>query len=120
MFSLILMLAISNIVTVSATQSDEVMIEYFYEDVCLKCQQASPIIDSVISRHGNINYTSHNIATSYSIMKEYGVYTVPAIVINKSTVISYSDYEGDAVLLENLLVEAIKNAAPIPDNGTPL
>lgn len=118
-FLLIILLAISSTITVSAAQSDEVMIEYFYEDGCLKCQQTSPIIDSVISRHDNVNYTSHNIATSYSIMKGYGVYTVPAIVINKSTVISYSDYEGDAMLLENLLVEAIKDAAPIPDNGTP-
>lgn len=117
-FLLILLLAISSINPVSAAQSDEVMVEYFYEDGCLKCQQTSPIIDSVISRHDNINYTSHNIATSYSIMKGYGVYTVPAIVINKTTVIGYSDYDGDVVVLENLLVEAIENAPAIPDNGT--
>jgi len=115
---LILLLVISSMVPASAARSDEVMVEYFYEDGCLKCQQTSPIIDSVIGRYDNINYTGHNIVASYSVMKGYGVYTVPAIVINKSTVIAYSDYDGDDVLLENLLVEAIENAPSIPDNGT--
>lgn len=115
---LVLLLAISGMIPVSAAQSDEVTVEYFYEDGCLKCQQISPVIDSVISRYDSINYTAHDIATSYSVMKGYRVYTVPAIVINRSTVIGYSDYEGDAVLLEELLVEAIENAPPVPDNAT--
>ncbi|WP_440953329.1 cytochrome c biogenesis protein [Methanococcoides sp. FTZ1] len=116
-FLLILLLAGLNISSVSAAQTDEVMIEYFYEGGCLKCQQTSPIIDSVVSRYDNINYTRNDIATSYSIMKGYGVYTVPAIVINKNTVISYSDYEGDPALLEELLVDAIENATPITKNS---
>ncbi|NPE29333.1 cytochrome c biogenesis protein [Methanococcoides sp. SA1] len=114
----LLLLAISSMSLASAAISDEVLVEYFYEDGCLKCQQTSPVIDSVIGSYDSINYTSHNIATSYSIMKGYGVYTVPAIVVNKSTVIAYSDYDGDEVLLENMLIEAIENAPAIPANGT--
>ncbi len=114
----IILFAVSTITPALAAQSDEVLVEYFYEDGCLKCQQTSPIIDSVISEYDDINYTSYNIATSYTILKSYGVYTVPAIVVNKTTVVAYSDYDGDAILLENLLVDAIENSPAIPDNDT--
>jgi cytochrome c biogenesis protein CcdA len=100
-------------VLTSSAQPEEVRVEYFYEDGCLKCQQSYPIIEAVILRYDNINYTGYEIATSYKFMKEYGVYTVPAIVINKSIVIKYSDYGGDSTLLEYLLVEGIEKAPPI-------
>ncbi|WP_048063280.1 hypothetical protein [Methanococcoides burtonii] len=66
------MLAISSMSLASTALSDEVLVEYFYEDGCLKCQQTSPVIDSVIGSYDSINYINHNIATSYNIMKGYG------------------------------------------------
>ncbi|MBP2029651.1 cytochrome c biogenesis protein CcdA/thiol-disulfide isomerase/thioredoxin [Methanohalophilus levihalophilus] len=117
-FFLVFLLAISGISPAMAAPSDEILVEYFYEDGCLKCEQTSPVIDSVINKYDNSNYTTHNIATSYSLLKSYGIYTVPAIVVNKTTVISYSDYEGDPAVLENLLIDAIENAPAIPDDET--
>lgn len=114
---LVFLIAISSI-PVSTASTDDILVDYFYEDGCLKCEQTSPVIASVISKYDNINYTSHNIATSYGLLKSYGVYTVPAIVVNKTTVITYSDYDGDAAILEDLLTDSIENAPAIPDDET--
>ena len=87
-----------------------VSVEYFYEDGCLKCAQASPVIEDVVSSHSDTNFSSYEIKLAFSLAKSYGVSTVPAIVVNGSTVISYNDYEGDTEKLRTMLSEAIETA----------
>lgn len=89
-----------------------VSVEYFYEQGCLKCEKASPVIEEVITGHSDVNFTSYEITSAFSLAKGYGVNTVPAVVVNGSTVISYSDYEGDTDKLSSMLSEAIE-VAPV-------
>jgi cytochrome c biogenesis protein CcdA len=97
-----------------------VVVEYFYEDGCLKCAQAAPVIDDVIQRYDNITSfqyeisTAYNGKTGYDRMKLYGVFSVPAVVIDSQTIILYSDYNGNKARLEELLIEGIEK--PVPDN----
>ncbi len=94
-----------------------VSVEYFYEDGCLKCAQASPVIEDVVSVYPDINFTSYEIKSAFSLAKSYGVTTVPAVVVNGSTVIGYNDYEGDTEILRSMLSEAIETA-PVMDYET--
>lgn len=98
-----------------------VSVEYFYEQGCLKCEKASPVIEGVIADYQDVNFTSYEITSSFNLAKSYGVSTVPAIVVNGSTVITYSDYEGDSEKLNTMLSDAIetapaKNIGTDPDN----
>ncbi|WP_410807684.1 cytochrome c biogenesis protein [Methanohalobium sp.] len=116
--SLIVFLILTTLLLVVPTVSaqEDTQVEYFYEDGCSKCQKIAPVIDKVVKDSENINYSSYEITTHYSRMKGYGVYTVPTLVINKSTTITYQDYKGNLTLFENLLVESIKDAPPIQDS----
>ena len=87
-----------------------VSVEYFYEDGCLKCAKASPVIDDVISTYPDTNFTSYEIKAAFSLAQSYGVTTVPAVVVNGSIVISYNDYGGDTGKLSSMLSEAIETA----------
>jgi cytochrome c biogenesis protein CcdA len=87
-----------------------VSVEYFYEDGCLKCAQASPVIEDVVSNYPDTNFSSYEIKSAFSLAKSYGVSTVPAMVVNGSTVISYGDYGGDTEKLRSMLSEAIETA----------
>ncbi|MDF1533623.1 MAG: cytochrome c biogenesis CcdA family protein [Methanosarcinaceae archaeon] len=98
------------------------MVEYFYEDGCLKCERAAPVLDDVVNRYENISYSKYEIWSDYGDIKaydymitEYGIAVVPAIVVNHQTIISYSDYYNDIDLLEELLVEAIETAPSVQE-----
>ncbi|MBP1908001.1 cytochrome c biogenesis protein CcdA [Methanolobus bombayensis] len=93
-----------------------VSVEYFYEQGCLKCEQAAPVIDDVVSGYPNTNFSSYEIKSAFSLAKNYGVTTVPAVVVNGSIVISYNDYEGDVETLSSMLSEAIE-AAPVRNSN---
>ncbi|WP_164997741.1 cytochrome c biogenesis protein CcdA [Methanolobus psychrotolerans] len=108
-FTLILFLLLS----AGIGRAGNTSVEYFYEGGCLKCEQASPVIENVISQNSAIDFFAYEIASSFSIARQYGVKTVPAVVINRSLVISYDDYKGDMVLFETLLSEGIETASPI-------
>ena len=112
-----LLLILLTAIPTAASQPD-ITIEYFYEDSCLKCQKALPVISGVIGQYENLNYSTYEVMTSYNRMKVYGVYSVPALVINRSTVITYTDYEGNVTLLEEMLIKGIENAPPITDHST--
>ncbi|ADI74016.1 cytochrome c biogenesis protein transmembrane region [Methanohalobium evestigatum Z-7303] len=107
----ILIILLFLVPTVSA--QDDTRVEYFYENGCSKCQKIAPVIENVVDNSENINYSSYEISTSYNQMKEYGVYTVPVLVINESTKITYQDYKGNITLFKELLIESIKNAPPL-------
>ncbi|MCQ1535822.1 cytochrome C biogenesis protein [Methanosarcina sp. KYL-1] len=104
----------------SPGQAEAVYVDYFYEEGCLKCQQALPVVTKVVERYPDINYSSHEIMADYSLMQEYGISSVPAVVVNRSFVIAYQDYGGNETLFEALLIEAIENppSAPMtPESG---
>ncbi len=105
----------------SAGGNETVSVEYFYEEGCLKCQQALPVVGQVVKSYPDVNFSIYEIMSSYTRMKEYGINTVPAIVVNHSTVITYRDYEGNETLLKALLEEAIKTSAlpPLPASEPP-
>ncbi|HJH29611.1 MAG TPA: cytochrome c biogenesis protein CcdA [Methanosarcinaceae archaeon] len=131
-FGIIFLLTLSVIFlmpTPAAGQSNGVVVEYFYEEGCLKCERAAPVLDDVINGYENISYSKYEIWSDYNGMKaydrminEYGIAVVPAIVVNQQTVISYSDYNNDIDLLEEILVAAIDNAPSVPDvaNNNPV
>ncbi|HJH32644.1 MAG TPA: cytochrome c biogenesis protein [Methanosarcinaceae archaeon] len=106
------------IATPTAASQPDITIEYFYEDGCLKCQKALPAINEVIVQYENINYSTYEVMTSYNRMKTYGVYSVPAVVINQNTVITYTDYKSNITLLKEILIKAIENAPPITGQNT--
>lgn len=114
-FTLILLLTL----TTGIAQAGDMSVEYFYESGCLKCEQASPVIEKVISQNPNINFSEYEITAFFSLAKQYGVSTVPAVVINKSIVINYEDYKGDINLFETMLSEGIETAPPISDLASP-
>ncbi|WP_319508501.1 cytochrome c biogenesis protein CcdA [uncultured Methanolobus sp.] len=103
------------VLTTGIAQAGNVSVEYFYESGCLKCAQASPVIEKIVTQNPDINFSEYEIASSFSLAKQYGVNTVPAVVINKSIVINYDDYKGDTELFETLLSESIETAPPIQD-----
>lgn len=90
-------------------------VDYFYEEGCLKCQQALPVIEEVTSAHRS-NLTSHEIISSYDLARGYGISIVPAMVVDKKIVITYSDYKGNTTLLKDLLSKAIVTASTSNDN----
>ena len=103
-------------------QSNGVVVEYFYEEGCLKCERAAPVLDDIISGYDNISYSKYEIWSDYGDIKaydrmvnEYEVAVVPVIVVNYRTIISYSDYDNDVDLLEELLVAAIDDAPSVPE-----
>jgi Cytochrome c biogenesis protein len=101
------------VLTTGIAQAGNVSVEYFYESGCLKCAQASPVIEKIVAQNHDINFSRYEIASSFSLAKQYGVNTVPAVVINKSIVINYDDYKGDTELFETLLSQSIETAPPI-------
>jgi len=109
----------------STVQADFVVVEYFYEDGCTNCAVAEPVVDKVIRGYDNISYSKYEILSDYGDIKiynrmvsEYGIASVPALVINYKVTITYSDYNGDEKRLEELLVAGIENAPQIPGNNS--
>ncbi len=125
-FTLLVLLSIVLFFPITASgQSGEVVVEYFYEDVCLSCAGAEPVVDKVVQRYDNISYSKYEILSDYGDMKvydrmvsEYGIASVPAVVINYQVTITYPDYNGDEKRLEELLVAGIENAPLIPENNS--
>ena len=109
----------------ASCQSGEVVVEFFYEDGCSNCAGAEPVVDKVIQGYDKISYSKYEILSNNGGMKvydrmvsEYGITSVPAVVVNHQVTITYSDYNGDEKQLEELLVTGIENAPQIPGNKT--
>jgi cytochrome c biogenesis protein CcdA len=124
-FTLLVLLSIVLFFPTASGQSSEVLVEYFYEDGCLNCAGAEPVVDKVIQRYDNISYLKYEIMSDYDsgkvydrMVNEYGIASVPAMVINSQIIITYPDYNGDEKLLEELLVAGIENAPHIPENNS--
>ena len=125
-FTLLVLLSIVLFCPITASgQSSEVVVEYFYEDGCLSCAGAEPVVDKVVQGYDNISYSKYEIWSDYGDMKvydrmvsEYGIASVPAVVINHQITITYPDYNGDEKRLEELLVTGIENAPHIPENNS--
>lgn len=115
-FRILVLIFILLIPSISIVHAESAKVEYFYESGCLKCEKASPVIEDVLSNYDNINFSTHEISSSFGLAKQYGVTTVPALVINQTLVIKYDDYKGDTKVLHALLVEGIETAAPMSDS----
>jgi cytochrome c biogenesis protein CcdA len=109
----------------SSGQAGSVVVEYFYEDGCLKCARAEPVVGKVVQGYDNISYSKYEIWSDYGgliaydrMVSEYGIAIVPAVVINHRVTITYSDYNGNESRLEELLVTGIENAPQIPENNS--
>ena len=131
-FTLLVLLSIVLFIPITASgqagsvvQADSVVVEYFYEGGCLKCAGAEHVVDKVVQGYDNISYSKYEIWSDYGDVKvydrmvsEYGIATVPAVVIDHQVTITYSDYNGDEKRLEELLVAGIENAPHIPENNS--
>lgn len=112
-------LAVEAITGASIAQENysEISVEFFYEDGCLKCEQARPLIIKVVAEYPELNYSEQEIMISYVRMKDYGIGTVPTVMVNGNTAITYSDYEGNGTRLVALLMETIENAPGLSARG---
>jgi len=102
---------------VKTEKNGEVTVEYFYDPACQKCAKAAPVIDSVVSSYGdNVSFSKYNILTDegLSLATKYQLPGVPSVVINGQKLISYSDYEGNTTLLEEILKDSIEKASVSP------
>ncbi len=124
-FTVLLLLSIVLFFPITASGQGEVVVEYFYEDGCLNCAGVGPVVDKVIQGYDNISYSKYEIYSDYGDIKvyehmvnEYGIASVPALVINHQVTITYSDYNGDEERLEELLVAGIENTPLIPENNS--
>ncbi len=108
--TLFLLITAVNVGICAQNTTSAIAVDYFYEEGCLKCQQALPAIEEVTNTHGS-NLTSLEIISSYDLAREYGISVVPAVVVDKRIVITYSDYQGNTTLLKDLLSSAIVTAS---------
>ena len=111
-FCLLILLLISS---TAYAGSGTVTVEFFYENGCLKCEKANPVIEKVVDQYDNVNYSKYDIMESFEYIGKYDLTVVPTIVINKSLVIDYNDYRDDTELLEKLLIDGIENAPTVPE-----
>lgn len=94
-----------------------VTVEYFYDPACQKCAKAAPVVDSVVTSYGDrVSFSKYNILTDegLSLARKYQLPGVPSVVINEQKLISYSDYEGNTTLLEEILTDSIEKASVSP------
>lgn len=105
-FTFFLLISAVHVVLCAQNATSAIEVDYFYEEGCLKCQQALPVIEEVTNSYG-CNLTSHEIISSYDLARGYGISVVPAVVVDKRIVITYNDYQANVTLLKDLLTQAI-------------
>ncbi|HIH44660.1 MAG TPA: cytochrome c biogenesis protein [Candidatus Methanoperedenaceae archaeon] len=91
-----------------------VIIEYFFDPACLKCEKASPVVESVVNSFGdNVTFSRYNVLTDEGLRlaNKYRLPGVPAVVVNGQRIISYGDYDGNTARLEEILRDSIANAS---------
>ena len=92
-----------------------VTVEYFYIPGCVKCEKATPVIETVIGSYGKmvnfIKYNSNEEGRSLAI--EYQIPGTPSVIINKNPqkLIYYESYNGDTLKLESILRSEIEKAS---------
>lgn len=104
------------------TDASSVDIEYFYSSDCQKCEGVDDAIQDIIPDgdlryfRTKINYTKYDIFTEEGKRKarEYNIQDVPAIVVGRSNIITYQDYNGDITDLKRILRKTIKSAIKSP------
>jgi len=110
-----LLISAVHVVLCAQNTTSAIAVDYFYEEGCLKCQQALPVIEKIANTYG-CNLTSHEIVSSYELARGYGISVVPALVVDGKTVITYNDYQGNTTILKDLLTQAIVNVSEGEDN----
>lgn len=104
----------------------KVTVEYFYLVGCPKCEQASPVIESLMNLYGDrVNYVKYNAREEgRDLAIKYVIPGTPSIVIDgdSNSLISYESYNGDTEKLKSILNDAIlkasiSQASSIESNG---
>lgn len=95
------------------------LVEYFYLVGCQKCEQATPVIEAVMTSYGSrVEFVKYNAKEEgRDLAIKYGIPGTPSIVINKNSrlMISYENYSGDTSKLETLLRERIDTASNLQE-----
>jgi cytochrome c biogenesis protein CcdA len=94
--------------------NNTILVEYFYITGCQKCEQATPVVEALMKSYGDrVNFIKYNAKEEgRELAIKYSIPGTPSIVINRDpkTLISYENYNGDTVKLEEVLKAAINNA----------
>jgi len=105
-----LLLLVLLLLPLPASADTPVSVEYFYDSLCSRCEDARPVIEEVVGRYQEkVRYQTYNLQNDEGLSKakSSGVFEVPSIVIDETALVSYEDYNGNATLLEELLLEEI-------------
>lgn len=94
--------------------NNTILVEYFYITGCQKCEQSTPVVETLMKSYGErVNFIKYNAKEEgRDLAIEYSIPGTPSIVINKdrNNLISYENYNGDTAKLEAVLKGAIDNA----------
>ena len=94
--------------------NNTILVEYFFITGCQKCEQATPVVEAMMKSYGErINFIKYNAKEEgRELAIKYSIPGTPSIVVNKDrkNLISYENYNGDTVKLEEVLKDAIDNA----------
>lgn len=64
-------------------QSEKTVLIDFYADWCNPCKILSPIVEEVAEENDNIKVVKVNVDNSENLAMEYGVYSIPTLVVIK-------------------------------------
>lgn len=94
--------------------NNTILVEYFYITGCQKCEQATPVVETIMKSYGEkVNFIKYNAKEEgRELAIKYSIPGTPSIVIDKDrkNLISYENYNGDTAKLEAVLKGAIDNA----------
>ncbi|CAD7773953.1 Cytochrome C biogenesis protein transmembrane region [Candidatus Methanoperedenaceae archaeon GB37] len=99
--------------SIPASARSPISVKYFYDPLCSRCEDARPVVEEVVYRYeGKVHYEIYNLKNDEGILKakSYGVFEIPSIVIDETTLISYEDYNGNTTLLKRLLLREIEES----------
>tara|TARA_Y100000310_G_scaffold306798_1_gene348279 strand:+ start:995 stop:1309 length:315 start_codon:yes stop_codon:yes gene_type:complete len=66
-------------------QNDKPLVLDFFSDMCQPCKQLAPVLETVEDKYrGKVDFFKINIMGNQEIFSEYGVQSVPTIIIFKS------------------------------------
>ena len=95
--------------------NDTVLVEYFYITGCQKCEQATPVVETLMKSYGSrVSFLKINAKEEgRELAIKYSIPGTPSIVINRDSkkLITYDNYNGDTAKLEDILKNAIETAS---------
>jgi len=85
-------------------KNDKKVLVDFYADWCEPCQELSPILEKVLSKHKDVDYYKVNVDEEETLATRYRIYYLPSVIIFKDGEIINSSFGLiDEELIEELL-----------------